>query len=203
MAARETLPPQIIKTNNALAKAWELEKETILFGVDAWSICIATCNSSVLSVDRIISACPKKIKAQKISGECVNIPEKVVVADLHGLKGVEFKHVIVLACGEDQFPAKGVHNDEKWRDALRLYVTMTRARDQGHLIHDSKNHSEFITAMGDAVDFQLEDADFKPPPQRDKFMFCIITLGNYYRKVTDHLNHGCLKKQAKTLQTSR
>ena len=84
------------------------------------------------------------------------------MSTLQDLKGFEFKHVIVVGCGDRIFPFEGVHKDEKWRDALRLYVTMTRARDQIHLIYnDEQKPSEFISSMGDLVDTVHEVSDRK------------------------------------------
>jgi len=52
--------------------------------------------------------------------------------------------------GEGEFPPKGVPDGEAWREALRLYVAMTRGRDEVCLVYQGKP-SPFITAMNDAV----------------------------------------------------
>jgi hypothetical protein len=74
----------------------------------------------------------------------------MVVGTIHDLKGFEFRLVIIIGCDHEVFPAPGVAPEEVWRDALRLYVAMTRARDQVYLVYE-KSPSEFVTVMGETV----------------------------------------------------
>jgi hypothetical protein len=69
---------------------------------------------------------------------------------MNDLKGFEFRLILILGCNAEAFPEKGVPAGEVWRDALRLYVAMTRGRDQVYLLY-SANPSEFLTVMGDTV----------------------------------------------------
>jgi hypothetical protein len=82
------------------------------------------------------------------------------VGTINELKGFEFRLVIILGCDAATFPDSGVPADEVWREALRLYVAMTRARDQVFLLHQNQ-HSPFITVMGDMV-IHREEPLLKP-----------------------------------------
>lgn len=74
----------------------------------------------------------------------------MVVGTIHDLKGFEFRLVVIVGCDRGALPAPGVAADEVWRDALRLYVAMTRAKDQLYLIYENEP-SEFVTVMGETV----------------------------------------------------
>jgi hypothetical protein len=77
----------------------------------------------------------------------------MIVGDIHDLKGFEFNIVIIIGCDHGSFPGSGVPKDERWRDALRLYVAMTRARDQVFLFY-SAEPSEFLIPMKDHLLWQ-------------------------------------------------
>ena len=87
----------------------------------------------------------------------------MVVSTLNDMKGFEFNLVVVVGCNHDDFPALGVPQDEVWRDALRLYVAMTRARDQVYLLFDN-TPSPFLEAMRDDIRWDEEDVrqDYEP-----------------------------------------
>lgn len=64
--------------------------------------------------------------------------ENVAVMTMHGAKGMEFTHVILLSMGDDTLPlqhqiaglAKGEREDALQRERSLLYVAATRARDE-------------------------------------------------------------------------
>jgi hypothetical protein len=74
----------------------------------------------------------------------------VVVSDIYNIKGFEFSLIVIVALGEGEFPPRGVPFGETWREALRLYVAMTRGRDEVCLVYQGEP-SPFITAMSGAV----------------------------------------------------
>jgi hypothetical protein len=72
--------------------------------------------------------------------------------------------------GAGEFPPKGVPTGEIWREALRLYVAMTRGRDEVCLVHTGEP-SPFLTAMTAAVSLRplifaqsTEEAQPAPSP---------------------------------------
>ncbi|HSY43325.1 MAG TPA: hypothetical protein VK811_05400, partial [Candidatus Acidoferrum sp.] len=103
---------------------------------------------------------PVNLQACQLSGDCILHPEQVVVGTINDLKGFEFRLILIIGCDAKSFPESGVPHDEVWRDALRLYVAMTRGRDQVYLLH-GESASEFIPVFGDTVVFR-EELGFKP-----------------------------------------
>jgi superfamily I DNA/RNA helicase len=69
------------------------------------------------------------------------------------VKGFEFSTVIVVGCGDNCLPIPGRAKEEAWRDALRLYVAMTRARDGVVLLY-SKKPSPFLEVMRNQLNWQ-------------------------------------------------
>jgi superfamily I DNA/RNA helicase len=56
-------------------------------------------------------------------------PKTVYLSGLETVKGFEFSRVFIVGIGE-QFPAPDLPQEEAWRDVRRLYVALTRARDE-------------------------------------------------------------------------
>jgi hypothetical protein len=151
LAQRETNPPIALKTDNQITKAWELALECIESNKSApWTVCIATAAPETISVGTILAQRPNKVEADELSGDCILKSDRMVVGTIHDLKGFEFRLVIIIGCERGMFPAEDVPHDEVWRDALRLYVAMTRGRDQVYLVYD-REPSEFIEVMGDTL----------------------------------------------------
>ena len=151
LAQRETSPPIVVRTDDQVVKAWEIVLECMADDEFApWTVCIATCAPKKISMADIVGKCPPSLTAKGLSGDCIFRPEDVVVGAYDELKGFEFRLVILLGCDEGSLPDAGVYADEAWRDALRLYVAMTRGRDQVFLLH-SAQPSPFIKVMEEAV----------------------------------------------------
>jgi len=167
LAVRETAMPTALKTNNQLKKAWEVAGDCISDGnLQAWTICIATANPDQLPVSELLRFKPQGLRAEELSGDYIRKPEVLIVSTLNDMKGFEFNLVVIVGCNQDDFPAKGVPTDEAWRDALRLYVAMTRARDQVYLLFD-KSPSRFLESMREELRWDEEDVrrDYEPSQQ--------------------------------------
>ena len=151
LAQRSTNPPIVLQTDNQIRKAWELAIECIEGDKTApWTVCIATAAPDKVTVNNILAQQPEIVEADLLSGNCILRPERMVVGTIHDLKGFEFRLVVIIGCDREVLPAPGVAREEVWRDALRLYVAMTRARDQVYLVYE-KSPSEFVTVMGETV----------------------------------------------------
>jgi len=151
LAQRESNPPIVLKTDNQIAKAWEIALECTQSQVnEPWTVCIATASPKALSVENILQERPSALSACPLSGDCILHPEKVVVGTINDLKGFEFRLILIIGCDAKSFPEQGVPHDEVWRDALKLYVAMTRGRDQVYLLHGD-TPSEFVTVFEDTV----------------------------------------------------
>ena len=62
-------------------------------------------------------------------------PHAVFLSALETVKGFEFALVILSECNADVIPNPALPDEEHWRDARRLYVAMTRARDELVMTH--------------------------------------------------------------------
>ena len=132
LAQRETSPPIALKTDSQIEKAWEIVLEcTRAENAAPYTVCIATTAPHDLSVLQILEARPKDIKARALSGDCILHPDEIVVGTINELKGFEFRLVVIVGCDASAFPDPGIPRDEIWREALRLYVAMTRAPRPG------------------------------------------------------------------------
>jgi hypothetical protein len=151
LADRETNPPIVLKTDDQVVKAWEIALEcTADQKAEPWTVCIVTAAPNKVTVEQILRARPEALAARMLTGDCILHRDEVVVGTISDLKGFEFRLVLIVGCDAGSFPHSGTPKDEVWRDALRLYVAMTRGRDQVYLLHEEEP-SSFISIMGDTV----------------------------------------------------
>jgi hypothetical protein len=191
LAQRETSPPIALKTDSQIEKAWEIVLEcTRAENAAPYTVCIATAAPHDLPVAHILHARPKDSKARALSGDCILHPDEIVVGTINELKGFEFRLVVIVGADATAFPDPGIPRDEIWREALRLYVAMTRARDQVFLLHQHEP-SEFITVMGDAVLLREEPLlkpyeRHQPEPQPDRTQIPTAQSSPLGRTTTSH-----------------
>jgi superfamily I DNA/RNA helicase len=168
-AQRETAPPIAFRTADPVKRAWDEARTWISEGHVAFSVCIATANPEVYSVESIVARCPGGIEAKELSGDYLLKPSTVVVSDMASIKGFEFTLVLLVGLDEDQFPSLGRPETERWRDALRLYVAITRGRDEVRFFY-RQNPSLFLKAMGETIDWVENEepiVDYQPEPEQD------------------------------------
>jgi superfamily I DNA/RNA helicase len=149
-AQRDGSRPFICETNDPLRAAWALAGEWLASGYPGFSICIATANPDVISVRQIRESAPPRISTSRLTGDYQLRADVVVVSDIYNIKGFEFSLIVIVGMGEGEFPPRGVPAGEVWREALRLYVAMTRGRDEVCLVHTG-SPSPFLTVMQPAV----------------------------------------------------
>jgi len=149
-AQRDGARPFVCETNDPLKAAWSLAGEWLASGYPGFSVCIATANPDVISVRKIRDTAPPGISTSRLTGDYQMRADVVVVSDIYNIKGFEFSLIIIVGMGAGEFPPKGVPAGEVWREALRLYVAMTRGRDEVCLVHTGEP-SPFVTAMTAAV----------------------------------------------------
>ena len=130
------------------------------------------CILFIMRTDGSTSVCPLRIckadlastpvgeESQLLSGVYTNSPNSFVVAELEQIKGFEFLQVIILGAESDFFPM--IWKDERetslqdyGRDLLRLYVGVTRARDELRFLYE-KRPSPFLDFVRDKTT-ELED----------------------------------------------
>ncbi|MBB5353823.1 hypothetical protein HNR46_004087 [Haloferula luteola] len=158
LAVRETSYPvaEQCRPGDEVARAWEYARECLQPDTAVpWSICIVTASPEEISPADIIAACPADfpVKAGQITGDYVEKKDTLSVASMADVKGFEFSLVLIVGCGEGTLPSKGSCERESWREALRLYVAMTRARDEVRLFYAGAP-SKFLTAMNKGLYWQ-------------------------------------------------
>jgi hypothetical protein len=153
LADRDSAPPIAMKCEDQIAQAWREAHLWLSQGHVAFSVCIATVDPDQLSPEEILETKPPHIEADALSGNYMLNPSRVIVSDIASVKGFEFSLIIVLGLEEGLYPPKGRAENEQWRDALRLYVAITRGRDEVRFLY-SAEPSKFLKAMGNTVSWQ-------------------------------------------------
>jgi superfamily I DNA/RNA helicase len=159
LAERETARPVALKVpmGEEIESAWRIVSECCQSRSAApWSICIATGSPAMLPVAKILAQRPTDlpVNAAPLRGDFARVRDTLNVGAIGDLKGFEFSMVIVVGCGKGCLPAHGCCQDESWREAFRLYVAMTRARDHLTLIY-SGQPSEFLITMEDQIQWDV------------------------------------------------
>jgi len=158
LAVRETARPFVIRVDagREVSEAWQLASECLKNGGSVpWSVTIVTASPSSISVQSIIDAKPVDLALtlNRISGDYTRSRDSMTVGEIGEIKGFEFTAVIIVGCGESILPSPSSCRDERWREGLRFYVAMTRARDNLFLIH-SGEPSEFLNIMRSELEWE-------------------------------------------------
>jgi hypothetical protein len=158
LALRETARPAAVKceVGDEVRAAWEYARSCVqLNSRSPWSICIITASPDDIPTSQILEQRPADfpVEATRVTGDYVRHRDSVSVATMPDVKGFDFSLVIVVGCGADQLPNPGHCRKESWRDALRLYVAMTRARDEVRLYYAGAP-SEFLEAMREELTWE-------------------------------------------------
>lgn len=164
-ASKESAVPIATQASDPIRAAWHYAEQWVRSGHKAFSVCIATANGSSVSVEAILQQKPSGVNADVLTGDYF-LKEKtdsVVVADISTVKGFEFMLMIICGLDDGVFPPKGVPAAEHWREAMRLYVAITRGRDEVRFIYKN-TPSPFLTAMADKIQFQTWEAPPLPEP---------------------------------------
>lgn len=162
-AVRETAPPRCVEAACPLDVAWHTAIEWLDGDTrKPWSVGLVTANPQKLSPDAILNARPQGVAAKRLSGDYLLEPQSMVVGTLAEVKGFEFSLIVIVGCEAGNLPDPGLPVDEQWRDALRLYVAMTRGRDQVVLVYQSKP-SPFLELMRDHVAWSSDAYSYTGP----------------------------------------
>lgn len=157
LAIRETSHPvaEECEAGGDVARAWEYARECLQTeAAIPWSICIVTATEEISPAD-IIAARPDDfpVDAGRITGDYIESEDTLSVGTMADVKGFEFSLVLIVGCGAEFLPSKTGCRKEAWREALRLYVAMTRARDEVRLFY-SGEPSPFLMTMNEGLYWQ-------------------------------------------------
>jgi len=147
LAVRETAKPIAMRSNYPIEAAWEAARDWIIEGQNRpWSVCLVSANPGMVPLKRILAKCPDTLKAGELTGTYIENTDTVSVGALTDVKGLEFSLVVIVGCSQDVIPSHQIPEGEYWRDAMRLYVAMTRGRDQVVMTYCGEP-SEFLNVM--------------------------------------------------------
>ena len=149
-AIRQSAKPFACKSNDSILAAWQIANDWIENGYNGFQISLVSVNTQKYPLSEIVSLAPDGIKCSILSGDYFLKPEEVVISDIQDIKGFEFNLVIIIGLENGIFPPKGHAEKEAWRDALRLYVAITRARDEVCIVYNGPP-SQFLKAMKDSL----------------------------------------------------
>lgn len=89
-------------------------------------ICIAVCGYS----ERELESFAARVGLPLLNGETDLEAGQIFLSDLENTKGFEFQCIIIANCSAGVIPNPHAPEEEAFRDMSRLYVAMTRARQQ-------------------------------------------------------------------------
>ena len=147
--------------------AWKIAAEWVAGGErEAWSVCIVSANPSSLPPSRILAERPASVAAERLSGDYILHRGSMVVGTLPEVKGFEFSLIIIVGCDRKTLPDQTVPEEEQWREALRLYVAMTRGKDQVVMVYNGAP-SPFLLQMKEFLAWQESPFTFEGVRERD------------------------------------
>jgi superfamily I DNA/RNA helicase len=158
LAVRETSKPRAVEAYAGLEviHAYLIARSCIQADeATPWSVCIVTANELAIPVPTILEQVPSDFpcKVEALNGDYTRDRTSMTVGTMSDVKGFEYSMIIIVGCSKGTLPPRGSCSDEAWRHAFRLYVAMTRGRDQVTMIY-SDEPSYFLETMGDLLDWQ-------------------------------------------------
>jgi hypothetical protein len=113
---------------------------------DARTVCVAFAGFS----SRDVKSFAKHCGVYALDGAYDPSTDRLVFSDLEQTKGYEFDTLIIVGCCDGVLPARDALPEETFREACKLYVTMTRARRELILsFHDTA--SPWIRAVSGTI----------------------------------------------------
>ena len=85
--------------------------------------------------------------------------DAILLSPLETVKGFEFSLVVVSQCTSEYMPNPALPSEESWRDARRLYVAITRARDELVFTY-ALEPSRFLEQMPDLVQYTSAEQEY-------------------------------------------
>jgi superfamily I DNA/RNA helicase len=149
-AILEAAKPTAYLTTDPLRSAWRDALLAVEDGVPSQAICIISANTEKYPLEEIVDARPEGLEATELSGWDSRGSRSVVVSDIMTVKGFEFRNIFILGLEKGIFPPVGRMPAELWRDAQRLYVAITRGRNEVRFYYQNEA-SPFLRSMGDTV----------------------------------------------------
>jgi superfamily I DNA/RNA helicase len=120
---------------------------------------IALAGYSTCEVERYA----KKLGLRALDGSGGFLRERLVLSDLEQTKGYEFDLVVIVNCCEGVLPPHDTPADEIYRDGCRLYVAMTRAKNDLYLSYHGEPSPWLESAREKLSFFDWEEVEVLDP----------------------------------------
>lgn len=133
--------------------------------------CIAFAGYSHFEVCRI----GEELGYPVLDGEMILEDNRIYFSELNQTKGFEFDIVIIVNLNREVFPRNGYPREEQYRDISKLYVSMTRAKQElilsysttlshvfnglGKVLNDPANWDDFNDSERQKLDLSLSNQD--------------------------------------------
>ena len=128
-------------------------------------VCVAVCGYS----EHELAAFSEQVGLPLLDGTAKLSDGQVFISDLENTKGFEFQCVIIVNCANGVVPNPHAPEEEAFRDLSRLYVAMTRARQQLVISYCGAPSS---LVVGQRTHFAEDSWDryFPVPPPENNFL---------------------------------
>lgn len=151
LSSRESSKPLVVECKSE-AECTRYISEAIASKrrLDSKPICIVTCIPPKL-LQGAMERFEQRFRAEGLHPHFLKrttkiMENRVYISDLETVKGFEFSLVIIHNCISNNIPSFSLPKDERWRDARKLYVAMTRARDE-LVFANAGEPSEFLKGI--------------------------------------------------------
>ena len=137
---------------------------SLMMGQSPAQICIIAPSSQMRSsIADALSNCG--INSAELRNDVDYESENVKISTIESAKGHEFSTVYIIGLVEGLLPNSGLDTDELPREASRLYVAMTRAREKlvmSYSLRNGQQASRFLNAIqSDCDEAHLRNGDFR------------------------------------------
>lgn len=117
--------------------------------------CIAFAGYSTCEVERFAN----KLGLRALDGTGGFLHEHLVLSDLEQTKGYEFDLVVIINCCEGVLPPHDAPAEEVYRDGCRLYVAMTRAKNDLYLSYHGQPSPWLVSTEEKLSFFEWSDVE--------------------------------------------
>jgi superfamily I DNA/RNA helicase len=113
----------------------------------------------------------EKIGVPVLDGNLDPLNEPLVLSDLEQAKGYEFDAVVIVNCEKGILPLEGTPEDEQYRSACQLYVSMTRAKNDLYLSYHNRpsswlEHTSYLYSIDWSEAENISDVNLLDAPER-------------------------------------
>jgi superfamily I DNA/RNA helicase len=119
--------------------------------------CITFAGFTAFEIERFA----KKNGIRALDGTADFLSEPLVFSDLEQTKGYEFDLVVIVNCCDGVLPPQNAPEEEEYRDGCRLYVAMTRAKNDLYLSFHGKPSKWLLNAEDKLSFFKWQEVEEK------------------------------------------